>query len=303
MKRKAIQVADSTLLISLPMKWVKKYDIKKGEELDIQIKDNNLIICTEKSIKNLDIDIDISNREKIVHRLISALYKAGYDKLNINFENYEELEIAQKTINNELIGFEVIEENNTFLSAKQISTLDTKEFENMLRRTFYFIQTMSEDTIMALETENTKNLQSLVLRDSNINKLTDYLRRSLNKSGTELFKGRVAPVYFIVETLEKIGDIYRDICKHALATESYPSKDFLSLLKMLNEFFKKFHSLFYKFDFEKLDEFLSEKKEIIDEIEQQIKKQNATDYKYMLLAYNLVNLIYDMNGPLMASVL
>ena len=36
MRRKVIQIAESTQLISLPRKWALKYNIKKGEELEIE---------------------------------------------------------------------------------------------------------------------------------------------------------------------------------------------------------------------------------------------------------------------------
>ena len=44
-------------------------------------------------------EADIKNRLNIVHRLISALYKAGYEKITIYYESFEELQMTQKTIN------------------------------------------------------------------------------------------------------------------------------------------------------------------------------------------------------------
>ncbi len=44
MKRKVSLHGPSTLTVSLPSKWVKKYCIKKGDELDIEEKNSTLII-------------------------------------------------------------------------------------------------------------------------------------------------------------------------------------------------------------------------------------------------------------------
>ena len=44
MKRKVIQIADSTQLVSLPRKWTIKNGIKKGDELEIVEKGPKLIV-------------------------------------------------------------------------------------------------------------------------------------------------------------------------------------------------------------------------------------------------------------------
>ena len=44
MKRKVIQIADSTQLISLPRKWAQKFNIKKGDELEVEEHDNKIVV-------------------------------------------------------------------------------------------------------------------------------------------------------------------------------------------------------------------------------------------------------------------
>ena len=44
MKRKAIQLANQTLVISMPSKWVKEQGIKKGDEIDVEEKGKRLMI-------------------------------------------------------------------------------------------------------------------------------------------------------------------------------------------------------------------------------------------------------------------
>ena len=64
MKRKVIQIANSTQLISLPREWAKKYNIKKGDELEIEAKGNKLEICCEKDIELENISINISGLDR-----------------------------------------------------------------------------------------------------------------------------------------------------------------------------------------------------------------------------------------------
>jgi len=48
MRRKVIQIADSTQLVSLPRKWALKHGIKKGDELNIEEKGSELLVSVEK---------------------------------------------------------------------------------------------------------------------------------------------------------------------------------------------------------------------------------------------------------------
>ena len=46
MKRKVNKVGPTTLSITLPSKWVKENNIKKGDELELDLKNNNISITT-----------------------------------------------------------------------------------------------------------------------------------------------------------------------------------------------------------------------------------------------------------------
>jgi len=305
-KRKVVQHGPSTLIVSLPAKWVKKQGIKKGDEIELYIKNNLLLISSGKHAKT-DIDqetsINIGGKKKITHRLISALYKAGYNKVTINFDNHHELQVAQSTISNELIGFEIINESKNFLTAKQITTINDEEFNNMLRRTFLFLLSIAEDSIESLKKKDVQTLQNITLRDTNVNKLTDYCRRAVNIKGIHLFKGRPSPVYYIIEQLEKIGDNYRDICKFCASNNIFPSKNTLIIHDMLNKFLRKFYELFYKFDLIALEEFMGYKTEIGSQIQNSTLKCSKNEIKIIMYYYSLLYNIFDMNGPLMAAVL
>ena len=64
MGRKVIQIADSTQLISIPRAWGRKYNIKKGDELEVVEKDNMLEISTKREDQEMEITLDVSVLEK-----------------------------------------------------------------------------------------------------------------------------------------------------------------------------------------------------------------------------------------------
>src|SRR3989338_6218480 len=88
MKRKVIQIADSTQLVSIPRQWSKKYNVKKGDELEVTEKDNVLEISTEKKTNLLEIELDITGLDKttLVYAIRSA-YCRGFDVIKVRFGN------------------------------------------------------------------------------------------------------------------------------------------------------------------------------------------------------------------------
>ena len=84
MKRKVIQIANSTQLISLPRKWSQKYGVKKGDELEVEDDGSRIIISTEKAqeLGNIEVDISGADRDFLLF-LIRSLYIKGYDEIKL----------------------------------------------------------------------------------------------------------------------------------------------------------------------------------------------------------------------------
>src|SRR3989338_9839204 len=88
MKRSVIQIANSTQLISLPRKWSQKYNIQKGDELEIEEQGNRLNVSINKGIELLSKEIDVTglDRTTILYYL-QSLYRMGYDEIHVKFQN------------------------------------------------------------------------------------------------------------------------------------------------------------------------------------------------------------------------
>ena len=64
MRRKVLQIAESTQLISLPRKWTLKYNIQKGDELEVEENGNKIQISTEKVQEPGNIEVDITGLDR-----------------------------------------------------------------------------------------------------------------------------------------------------------------------------------------------------------------------------------------------
>lgn len=301
MKRHVIQIAESTQLISLPRKWAKQFGIKKGDELDVVEEGNRLIIHTAKEYAPEQIKYDATGQGyQLIHRAVSALYKAGYDEIQLTFSCPEELKIIQNTVNNEFIGFEVLEERRNQLFTRKISDIDYKEIENMIKRTFLFLITIAEESAHAIEKQDFVYLENIKLRDVNVNKLTDYCRRALNKGGTQCYK-KPNPVYYIVEELEKVGDCYRDLCDHIILNKIKLSKDLLKVYEGITDLLRNASQLFSNLKLDQMKEFIAKRESLHSDMVKYTLSMPHKEIMPSLYIFRIMEKIYDMNGPIMAA--
>ncbi len=75
MKRKIIQIANSTQLVSLPRKWCLSNNVKKGDEIDVKEKDNNIVVSTNAEPKPQSIEIKFKDYGVLLARFLHSLYK------------------------------------------------------------------------------------------------------------------------------------------------------------------------------------------------------------------------------------
>lgn len=298
-KRKVIQIANSTQLISLPRKWAQKYDVKKGDELEIEEQGDKIVITTEKDILSTKTEINFKGKELLIHRALSSLYRGGYDEIKIIFEKPSEFEIIQSTLNQELIGLEVVEEDKAHLVAKQVTTIERSEFQSMLRRTFIFLLNTADECLDALKSNNKDILKNLVFRDITINKLTDYCRRAVNKK--ESYFKHIGPGYTIIELLEKISDGYRDLCKYASKNKIIASRLVIETLSEINSLLRDTYKLFYNFSLDDMENFLAKKEKIDNSIKNLSNNIRKSDVGILLYLNGITNTIFYLNGPLMVN--
>nr|MBI4156766.1 phosphate uptake regulator PhoU [Candidatus Woesearchaeota archaeon] len=290
MKRKVSLIGPSTLMVSLPSKWVKENNIKKGDELEILEDNKNLKIVINKTDKKLVANFDVSNLDKMLYKFVAALYKAGFDEVKLIYNTPEQLKIIYGVLNQVCIGYEIVEEGNKFVIIKQISEVKEEDFENVLRRLFQLLISISEDGLKAIEKNDKSSLNELTLRDYNINKNADFCRRCLNKNKA------YGPIYHIIEQLERIGDAYKDMFNE-LTKNKKQGKEIINYYKNINIFLNHFHITYYKYNDLKLEEMYKIKKKLdkdSKEIYEELGKDDILEYLNKIKDY-----IFEMNGSLM----
>ena len=298
-KRRVIQIANSTQLISLPRKWSVKYGVKKGDELEIEEQGNKLTINTEKDFQVERVELDIDNLDPMILRSVVALYKRGVDEVKINFNNPELIESVQKSIGKEAVGYEITEQGKDYCVVKHISG-ELEEFDPVLRRTFLLLISMAEESLNSIIKNEFGHLKNIAFLEEANNRFTTTCRRYLNKKGY-IDTRKIGPLYYIIEEIENIADQYKYLCNHLYSLRNKKikiNKEILEMCKETNLMLKNFYELFYKFDKDKLVFIGNRRKTLVERFLQLLQKNLNNDER--IITYHLfiiMQKIFCLVGP------
>lgn len=305
MKRKVIQIAGSTQLVSLPRKWAKLHNIQKGDEIDVQENGTSVVISTDTAAAVEKAEIDITNLKSMIPRYIHAMYKRGVDELKITFSDQTTLKIVQDSIGKEAVGYEILEHGKNHCTIRYVAG-NIEEFDSILRRTLLMLINMADESLENIKSKDFVHLINVAFLEEANNRFTTICRRYLNKSGSAKNYAKAGPIYFIVECLERIADQYKYTCKY-LSKEANSSivinKSVLDLYTKSNKLLHEFYEVFYKFNMDMVAKIKDLRDEIIEESYILMKKKlSAVDL--MLLHHSIVitNLVFGLIDPYLVLV-
>ena len=294
MKRKVSLIGPSTLMVSLPSKWVKKYNVKKGDEMTVLEDGDKLTVTSGPINRELSINLDSSDLGIVSKHFISYLYQKGYDEIEIKFDSPDTFKQIQKSLV-DLLGYEIINQTKNSCIIKSVFDSKKQEFDNILRRTFLILLDMAESCYDTVEKGEYSSLDEIKLLEKTNNKLTDFCKRTLSKEGCE---DKCVFLYVIIRDIEKIADSYRNICDIFIANPKVSvSKQSLDLFKEVNSYLRLFYELFYKFDKNKAI-ILHDKKGIMIKKAKKLFETKSKEESVLLHELiTLIQLIFDLYGP------
>ncbi len=298
MKRKVIQIADSTQLVSLPRQWSKKYNIKKGDELEVTIKGNRLEISTDY-VKELSVEnLDISHLGPMILRCLMALYKRGVDEIHVTYDNEKLVEIIHIAIRKEANGYEIIDQSHGKCTIKYV-TGELGDFDSILRRTFLILINMSSEAYDAIEKKNFDRLSNIAYMEEANNRFTSACRRLMNKKGYDV-NYSIGALYYIVEELENIADYYKYLCLYLNKRGNEKTrfdKESVELLHKTNLAFRLFYECYYKMDKDKIVQIGEIRKKVVDEGLDLLTKKRGEEVILIHHTMTIMHKIFCLVGP------
>ena len=275
-KRKVVKHGPSTMIISLPNEWVKEQGIEKGMELNVDQKDNNLIISTTstKGTKEIEVDISGMTRDLIVFYL-RTIYRRGYDQVRLTFKepkctNYREkrndltISIIHGEVDN-LIGYEIIEQKERSCTITDVSEDSGKNFENIIRKVFLIIDQTFQDIITAVKNKDDVLLQTVSHKHDTISKFLNYSMRVLNKGIHSI--NAPQDMYNILTNLYQIANIMKYSSKDVLEKDIIFSQIDIGAFSLIGQYIKLFEKFFYNFKKENASELIKTRFEFLTELQ------------------------------------
>ena len=264
MRRKVIQIANSTQLISLPRKWALEHDIKKGDELEVGVEGNKVIVTTENSLEPDAVEINPPYVKNVTERIITSYYRSGIKDIKINLDPSSQdgfLSFINQKMDGQTIGFEIVQHEKNYFCIKDLSGTDVSGFDSALRRSFLLLTTMAEEIIVAVEKKDKEKLKNMYFSDRSINKFTNFCARELISIGDKGLK-QTAFYYHFLRSLEALADQFSLFATYyADHLEPLP-KEALVLYKKLFTLLTQFQTVFFKYDQEGVNVIFTELKKI-----------------------------------------
>lgn len=288
MRRKVIQHGPSTLTVSLPSVWVKKQGIKKGDEVDLTLINDWLKIQNTKEPPKKEIFLDLKNNKRTGRSHITSIYRLGVDELNLKFNEPEYITEIQTTISEQLIGFEIIKQDNNSCTIKDLSGISDTEFETALRRTWLLTLEFAKSSILAINNKNYALLKNIHHRDRPINKFSNYCLRFINKKGYR--QGKNTAHYFFIRHLEEIADEFQYLSQDCEKKRISPSKELKQIFKQSLDHLEKFYIVFYKYDDKLMEELFYETKKSLTKASS-LFHDNSQNHQTVHHIYNIISRI------------
>ncbi len=179
MKRKLVRQGQSTLMVSVPQRWCRNFNLYKGSEINLDERRNYLLISpVDKIISSAQINIT-QNSETAIRIAILNAYRQGYDSIKMVFKDDAQYELICRVARDYVFGLEASRTSKNSCLLESISEPTAEQFEPMFRKIFLNALLMIKNTNDRLS-RNTPffDYEQIMLR---IHKLDNYCRRSISK--------------------------------------------------------------------------------------------------------------------------
>lgn len=261
MKRKIIKLAEKTLVISLPAPWIQAHHLQKGQELEVVIDGERLVLQTPHTQQTkTSIELDAKHiSDRVLRWMISSYHKQGYDELIILNYSSEHYTLIEELTRDLFIGFLVKEKTQLRIIVGQVAAVEIEEFDATLRRGFHHILQMAKELFTAFRKQDTALLASQLAHEQTNNKITNFCERLLNQSLS--LKEKSHFWYVVAWNLEKLADSFKYCALH-YADALQISASVLELETLFLEYLEGYAQLLYSFDFSTLVRLSEQKKEL-----------------------------------------
>ncbi len=285
MRRKLVKQGAATYTTSLPKDWVERFNLKSGDEIDIEESGMQLILSSiQKQKKYETLSYDLSKvPESLIHELLVSLYKSGVRDMDFKGVSSEKMISAKEVINN-TIGFEILGMEKDKMHISDLGTSDEESLIKAEQQIYWRLLHMIDRVLDKASKE--KEIHDI---DLEINKLSFFIQRNLAAKFSSSPKNFL--VYEKAAALESLGDFLRSFKMYSSLSEE--DRKYLRSIYEILEILRS-----QKTDMVYFNE-LKKKLESIKSLAEKFKKSNRNNSALAaILLYKNVEQLFDIDFTL-----
>ncbi len=272
MKRKVTKMGNSSLVVTLPNSWVKENKVEKGDELNVEAIEKNLVISTTTIRKKESlIQVDVSYfSNRTIQNILNYAYRSGYCTIKLKFKEERQFNQIVEVVRNTLLGFELVEEKNNVCTIQNVAEPSPDHVEVMLRKAFLMIKQLGEIVLNEPPSEFGKNLSRIKSNRETIDNLTNFIRReiiSINYGGKERS-------YFLWSLISELSLVAHTYYYFYMRRSNHNPEKQNGLLRKNNLMLELLYNTFYNHNYATIDKIYQLREEIETEI---LKNANKPD--------------------------
>jgi phosphate uptake regulator len=296
-----ISLAGKTSVISLPASWCRRFNVAKGDELEVEERGNSILVSTEGNTIKERTTINAEEiSERVLRWTLSGLHKAGFDEIEITNLKEGQFEIVEDVVKNLMMGFAIMEKTTRRVLSRSVSKDTYEEFDNALRSAFLVGLELAEESLKLIKLKQISKLDKILDLEKQNNKLTNFCQKILNKRGYRQPK-KTSFFYVVAWNMEKVVDDYKYICDYLIknsGVELTPSA--IVLYEKANNYFRRYYELFYTFDFIKLTVLSAEIKDLDAKKEIYFKSKNEKELVVVSHLFDIILKCSDFSASFVA---
>ena len=140
------------MTVSLPVKWLRKVGVEKGDELDVRENENNLVISLEEAKAKTSVSLNITSLDQSsIKTIVTNAYRLGYDEINLQFDNKQALKTIADLVEKSLLGFEIIKKDEGSCVIESVTEPAKEQYENIFSKIFLNVEELFDLVSQKLE--------------------------------------------------------------------------------------------------------------------------------------------------------
>ena len=164
MKRKLIKQGKGGFTVTLPISWVRENNLKGGEELEVQEKEEGINISSEKQQNEKEVTLSVSeSNHSRIRTMLSSAYRRGYTTVILISKTKLSFTVINKIVDS-LLGFVIVEQKDKRVIIKNVMKDDTENVESILAKYFVTIHYLQQQVISRGKESEIKSLHQSTIK-------------------------------------------------------------------------------------------------------------------------------------------